>query len=61
MRADSGRQHRQVLVVPLHPGDGEDGRHHADHAAEQVEIRRLMGQVVPPHHRHDLGDALARF
>ena len=41
MRADAGGQHRQELVVLLHPGDGEDRRHHADHAAEPVEIRSL--------------------
>ena len=30
-----GGQHGELLVVPLHPGDGEDRRHHADHAAER--------------------------
>ena len=58
MGADARRQHGEMLIVPLHPGDGEDRRHHADHAAQQVEVSGLVDEVVSTHDRGGLDDAL---
>ena len=61
MRADPGRQDRQVLVVPLHPGHREDRRHHADHTAKLVEIKGLVQQVIPAHHLDELDETIGPF
>ena len=56
MGADPGGQHRQELVVPLHPGDREDRRHHADDAAEPVVELAHVDQVIPAHDREQFDE-----
>ena len=53
-----GGEHRQQFVVLLHPGRGEDGRHHGDHAAEQVKEHAHPHEIVPAHLREQLADAV---
>ena len=59
--ADPGGEHRQQLVVLLHPGDGEDRRHHADHAAEPVVELAHVDQVVPAHDPEQLDRPVGAF
>ena len=58
VRADPGGQNGELFIVALHPGHGEDRRHHADHAAKVVEEKALVNQIVAAHDLEHLDHAI---